>query len=174
MIVLGVDPGSLRTGYGVIKTDGRTHRLVEAGVIAPPRSVGLAERLHRIHSSVAEVLARVEAQVLAVEDIFHATNARSAIVLGQVRGVVLLAGAQAGIPVHSFPPATVKSQIAGFGRADKVQVALMVAQILGLPRPEQAGDSTDALAVALCYAVQGLAALRLAELSSRARRAASA
>jgi crossover junction endodeoxyribonuclease RuvC len=174
MIVLGVDPGSLRTGYGVIETDGRTHRLVEAGVIAPPRTGGLPERLLRIHRSVGEVLARVEAQVLAVEDVFHATNARSAIVLGQVRGVVLLAGAQAGIPVHSFPPATVKAQITGFGRADKLQVALMVAQMLGLARPGRAGDSTDALAVALCYAHQGLARARFEELSSTARRTASA
>jgi crossover junction endodeoxyribonuclease RuvC len=174
MIVLGVDPGSLRTGYGAIETDGRAHRLIEAGVIAPPRTQGLDERLLRIHRTVAEVLRRVEAQALAVEDVFHAANARSAIVLGQVRGVVLLAGAQAGIPVFSFPPATVKLQIAGSGRAEKLQVALMVARTLGLPRPEEAGDATDALAVALCFAHQGLATLRLADLASKARRAAPA
>ena len=152
MLILGVDPGSLRTGYGAVASDGRRHRLVEKGAIVSPRKAPLAERLRHIHSGIAAVIARLRPDVLAVEDVFHAANTRTALVLGHVRGVVLLAGAQAGLPVHEFPPATVKQQVTGFGRADKKQVAFMVARILELPGPGEAGDASDALAVALCLA----------------------
>jgi crossover junction endodeoxyribonuclease RuvC len=152
MIVLGVDPGSLRTGYGVVDTDGRRHRLVEKGTIAPPPRLSLPERLRLIHDGVASLISRLRPDALAVEDVFHAANTRTALVLGHVRGVVLLAGAEAGLPVHEFPPATVKQQITGFGRADKVQVAFMVARLLALPGDGEPGDAADALAVALCHA----------------------
>ena len=152
MIILGVDPGSHRTGYGVIETDGRRHALVEKGVIAPAAALGLAERLDVIHRGVAAVIARIRPDALAVEDLFNAVNTRSALVLGHVRGVVLLAGASAGIPVTAFAPATVKVQVTGFGRAEKSQVALMVTRLLGLEGDGVAGDAADALAVALCHA----------------------
>ena len=152
MLILGVDPGSVRTGYGAIDTDGRRHRLVEKGVIAPPRKAPLAERLRHIHAGVSVVIDRLAPDLLAVEDVFHAVNTRTALVLGHVRGVVLLAGSEAGLSVHEFPPATVKQQVTGFGRADKTQVAFMVTRILGLSEPAKAGDATDALAVALCLA----------------------
>ena len=152
MIILGVDPGSLRTGYGVIETDGRRHVLVEKGVIAPGAALGLAERLHVIHRGIAEVIVRIRPDALAVEDLFHAVNTRSALVLGHVRGAVLLAGAAAGIPVTAFAPATVKVQVTGFGRAEKGQVAMMVARLLRLAGDGEAGDAADALAVALCHA----------------------
>jgi crossover junction endodeoxyribonuclease RuvC len=154
MIVLGVDPGSLRTGYGAIETDGRRHRLLERGTIAPSSRLPLPARLRAIHEGVAALIARLSPDALAVEDVFHAANARTALVLGHVRGVVLLAGAQAGVPVHEFPPATVKQQITGFGRAEKGQVAFMVARLLELPGEGEAGDAADALAVALCLAHQ--------------------
>jgi crossover junction endodeoxyribonuclease RuvC len=152
MLILGVDPGSLRTGYGAITTDGRRHQLVEKGAIAPSARLPLAERLCRIHAGVARVIARLHPDVLAVEDVFHAANTRTALVLGHVRGVVLLAGAEAGLLVHEFPPAQVKQQVTGFGRAEKGQVAFMVARLLELEAPGEAGDATDALAVALCLA----------------------
>ena len=152
MIILGVDPGSLRTGYGVIETDGRRHALLEKGVVSPRAALPLAERLHVIHCGIAGVIARVRPDALAVEDVFHAANTRSALVLGHVRGAVLLAGAAAGIPVTAFAPATVKVQVTGFGRAEKAQVALMVARILGIAGDGEAGDASDALAVALCHA----------------------
>jgi crossover junction endodeoxyribonuclease RuvC len=98
------------------------------------------------------VIARLRPDALAVEDVFHAVNARSALVLGHVRGVVLLCGAEAGLAVSAFPPATVKAQVTGFGRAEKRQVALMVARLRELARDAPAGDATDALAVALCHA----------------------
>jgi crossover junction endodeoxyribonuclease RuvC len=151
MIILGVDPGSLRTGYGVIETDGRRHRLLEMGILAPPARQDLPARLRAIHTGLAALIARLHPDVLAVEDIFHGKNARSALVLGHVRGVVLLAGADAGLAVSAFPPATVKVQVTGFGRAEKSQVAMMVARMLALEE-QAAGDATDALAVALCHA----------------------
>ena len=152
MIILGVDPGSLRTGYGAIDTDGRRHRLLDKGVLAPPPRLPLPQRLRIIHQGLAELVARWAPDVLAVEDAFHSVNTRTALVLGHVRGVVLLAGAQAGLEVCAFSPATVKAQITGFGRADKVQVAMMVARLLELPGDGEAGDAADALAVALCHA----------------------
>jgi crossover junction endodeoxyribonuclease RuvC len=152
MIILGVDPGSLRTGYGAIETDGRRHRLVEKGVLLAPPRLPLQERLHHIHDGVAALIARLRPAAIAVEDVFHAANTRTALVLGHVRGVILLAGAEAGLPIHEFPPATVKVQVTGFGRAEKAQVALMVARLLGLAGETEPGDAADALAVAVCQA----------------------
>lgn len=152
MIILGVDPGSLRTGYGAIRTDGRRTELVEMGTVCPPRRLDLAARLLFIHVGVAAVIQRLRPDSLAVEEVFHAVNARSALVLGHVRGVVLLCGAEAGLPVSAFPPATVKVQVTGFGQAEKRQVALMVSRLLSLPGETPAGDAADALAVALCHA----------------------
>jgi crossover junction endodeoxyribonuclease RuvC len=152
MIILGVDPGSLRTGYGAIETDGRRHRLVEKGVLVPPARLPLPARLRHIHHGISALIARLGPAAIAVEDVFHAANTRTALVLGHVRGVILLAGAEAGLPIHEFPPATVKVQITGFGRAEKAQVALMVARLLGLPGEAEPGDASDALAVAVCQA----------------------
>jgi len=152
MIILGVDPGSLRTGYGAIATDGRRHQLIERGAFVPPRKLELPSRLRFIHEALSELIVRIQPDVLAVEDVFHATNARSALVLGHVRGVILLCGASASLIVRAHPPATVKLQVTGFGRAEKTQVASMVARHLGLSRDEAPGDAADALAVALCDA----------------------
>lgn len=152
MIVLGVDPGSVRTGSGAIETDGRRHRLVDMGALSPGSRLSLPEKLRHIHSGLGDLIARLRPDALAVEDVFHAANTRTALVLGHVRGVVLLAGAQAGVPVHEYPPATVKQQITGFGRAEKGQVAFMVTRMLELPADAAPGDATDALAVALCLA----------------------
>jgi crossover junction endodeoxyribonuclease RuvC len=152
VIVLGVDPGSQRTGYGLVETDGRRHRLLESGALVPGARLALAERLRHIHLGLTQLIARGRPDALAIEGVFHSANARTAIVLGHVRGVVLLAGAQAGLPIHEFPPATVKQQVTGSGRAEKTQVAYMVTRLLGLPAAASAGDPTDALAVALCLA----------------------
>jgi crossover junction endodeoxyribonuclease RuvC len=157
MIVLGVDPGSVRTGWGAIETDGRRHRLLDKGVIAPPPRWPLPSRLRAIHDGLAELLERLRPDVLAVEDAFHSVNTRTALVLGHVRGVILLAGAEAGLPIEAFAPATVKAQVTGFGRADKAQVAFMVLSGKG-----EGGDAADALAVALCHACLQTPAGRLA------------
>ena len=152
MILLGVDPGSIRTGWGAIETDGDRHRLIEAGVLAPPVRLSLSDKLRFLHDGLTAAIGRHRPAALAVEDVFHAANTRSALLLGHVRGVLLLAGAQRDLPVHAFAPATVKAQVAGFGQADKRQVALMVSRLLGLARDRDPGDATDALAVALCLA----------------------
>jgi crossover junction endodeoxyribonuclease RuvC len=152
MIILGVDPGSRRTGFGVLESDGNRHRLIEKGVLAPNARLSLSARLHFIHAGIAQIITRDSPDCLAVEDIFHAVNTRTALVLGHVRGVVLLAGAQAGLILSEFPPATVKLQVTGFGRAEKTQVALMVSRLLNLAADVEAGDASDALAVALCHA----------------------
>jgi crossover junction endodeoxyribonuclease RuvC len=152
VIVIGVDPGSVHTGYGVIETDGRRHHLIECGVLSPGARLSLPEKLRHIHQGIGDLIARVDAGALAVEDVFHAANTRTALVLGHVRGVVLLAGAQAGLRVHEYPPATVKQQVTGSGRADKQQVAYMVTRTLALAASAPPSDATDALAVALCFA----------------------
>jgi crossover junction endodeoxyribonuclease RuvC len=152
MIILGVDPGSRRTGYGAIHSDGRRHRLLAMGTIVPAPRLDLPGRLRCIHQEIAGLIHRLHPDILAVEDVFHAVNARSALVLGHVRGVVLLCGAEAGLLVSAFSPATVKAQVTGFGRAEKGQVALMVGRLLELPGEARAGDAADALAVALCHA----------------------
>jgi crossover junction endodeoxyribonuclease RuvC len=146
-----VDPGSHRTGYGVLDTDGRTHRLLAHGAVAPPSRLSLPERLRAIHAGISTLIGEYAPAALAVEEVFHSANARSALVLGQARGVVLLAGAQAALRVHAYPPATVKLATTGNGQAAKSQVAFMVARILGLTELA-GGDAADALAVALCAA----------------------
>jgi crossover junction endodeoxyribonuclease RuvC len=152
VIILGVDPGSIRTGYGVIESNGRRHRLIEKGVFSPPRRAELPERLLFVRKGLADLIGRLRPDILAVEDLFHAVNTRSAIVLAHVRGVILETGASAGLSVRAFPPATVKAQITGFGQAEKAQVALMVTRLLNLEIEMEAGDAADALAVALCHA----------------------
>ncbi len=152
MIVLGVDPGSQRTGYGAIEGDGRRHRLLTKGAISPASRAPLPDRLRVVHQGIAQLIQTLRPDLLAVEDCFHAVNTRTALVLGHVRGVVLLAGAQAGVPIREFSPATIKAQITGFGRAEKRQVAMMVSRLLELPADLEPGDATDALAVALCLA----------------------
>jgi len=160
----------VRTGWGAIETDGLRHRLVDKGVIAPPHAHPLPERLRIIHSGLSALLTRLRPERLAVEDLFHAANARSALVLGHVRGVVLLAGAEAGLPVQALAPATVKQQVTGFGRAEKSQVALMVSRLLNLAGDEQAGDAADALAVALCCACRLQEPAGVTALADRRRR----
>lgn len=154
MIVLGVDPGSVRTGWGVLDWQGSRARLIDKGVVAAPARFSLPERLRLIHEGISALIARGSPDVMAVEEAFHAVNVRTALVLGHVRGVVLLAGAAAGITIREFPPATIKQQVTGSGRADKAQVALMVERHLGLAGAGEAGDAADALAVALCCAHQ--------------------
>jgi crossover junction endodeoxyribonuclease RuvC len=152
MVILGVDPGSIRTGWGAIRSNGRRHHLLGQGVLSPPTSADLPARLRHIHEGIAQIITRLQPDILAVEDLFHAKSARSALVLGHVRGVILLAGAEAGLSVHAFSPATVKLQVTGHGRAEKGQIAYMVARMLALPGNGEAGDAADALAVALCHA----------------------
>ncbi len=149
MIVLGVDPGSHATGFGVINT-GPVVRMLTGGVIRTNSKAPLAERLHCIHNELSGLFVRYEIDAMAVEDLFNAKNARSSLILGHARGVILLAGAQAGLEVGSYAPREVKQALTGNGAAAKEQVRFMVMRILGL-KEEPPMDMSDALAVALTH-----------------------
>lgn len=160
MRVLGIDCGTERTGYAVLDSDGVAHRIAAAGVITTDTRQPLAERLRTISSELRSVLAQHAPDCGAVEDVFHAVNARSALKLAHVRGVALLALANAGVPVGEYSPMEVKMSVVGFGRAEKGQVQMMVRSILALEQqlPE---DASDAAAVAICHATRTATALRL-------------
>lgn len=147
--ILGIDPGSHATGWGVVQTLPAL-RCVAAGVIRPGRDLALPDRLLAIHEQLVAIIEQHAPQVMAVEDLFNARNARSALVLGHARGAVLLAGARCGLPVHEYPPAAVKQAVTGNGRAGKEQVRFMVQRLLNLAE-EPVLDASDALAVALAY-----------------------
>lgn len=149
MRILGVDPGSRTTGFGLIDAVVGTNRFVAAGVIRTGE-VGLAERLHAIFSGLATLIDRQRPEVFAVEQVFVHRNAAAALKLGQARGAALCAAASRGLAVHEYAPRTVKQAIAGVGSADKVQVQYMVRVLLQL-RAALAEDAADALAVALCH-----------------------
>jgi crossover junction endodeoxyribonuclease RuvC len=151
--ILGIDPGSTRTGYGVVERTGSVLSRVEAGVIRP-RAVSLAERLSAIHNELCRLIRRHQPDGVALEAVFTARNARSALVLGQARGAALAACGDAGLPTAEYAPSQVKSAVTGYGRADKAQVQQMVQRLLGLSERPQS-DAADAMAVAICHA-QGL------------------
>ncbi len=155
MIVLGVDPGTEVTGYGVV-ADGedRGPALIECGAIRPSRRRPLAERLKEIFEGVTAVIDRQRPDVLCVEGVFHGRNVRTTVVMGHARGAVLLAAATRGIPVAEYPPAQVKNAVVGSGRADKNQVAFMVQKHLSLSAPPAPADAADGVALALCHLFQ--------------------
>ena len=152
MIVLGVDPGTAATGYGVVERPASgPDRLIECGVIRPPARGPLARRLAVIHEEITLLLTRHHPDVVAVESVFVAVNARSALVLGQARGVILLAAAQAGLDVAEYAPRQVKSAVTGAGGATKQQVGKMVARLLRLAAAPAPADAADGVAIALAH-----------------------
>jgi crossover junction endodeoxyribonuclease RuvC len=170
--VFGIDPGSVRTGYGCIETDGRRHRLVTCGAITcAPRAV-LADRLQTIHDQLRDLIDRAKPDCIAIENLFHARNVRSALVLGHARGVSVLAAVQAGVPIVEYTPAAIKSAIVGYGRADKRQMQHMVKLLLGLDAVPAPHDAADALAVAICH-VQALGPVARLVASSASAAASS-
>jgi crossover junction endodeoxyribonuclease RuvC len=150
LLVLGIDPGSHATGYGVIST-GPVVRMVGGGVIRTETRAPLSERLQEIHGGVAGVLREFSVQAMAVENLFNAKNARSSLILGHARGVILLAGAQAGLQVAEYAPREIKLSLTGNGAAAKEQVRAMVVRMLKLGEDPPL-DMSDALAVALAHA----------------------
>jgi crossover junction endodeoxyribonuclease RuvC len=149
VIVLGVDPGSHATGYGVVSS-GPVARVLAGGVIRTDRAAPLAERLLTIHGALTEVIAAHRPDVMAVENLFNARNPRSSLILGHARGAILLAGAQAGLAVVEYAPREVKQALTGNGAAAKEQVRFMVVRLLRL-RGDPPLDESDALAVALAH-----------------------
>jgi crossover junction endodeoxyribonuclease RuvC len=150
--IFGIDPGSVRTGYGCVDTDGSRHRLVTCGAIAAPPRASFPEKLEAVHAGLRRLLRSTAPDCVVVENLFHARNVRSALVLGHARGVAILAAVQAGVPVMEYTPAEIKLAIVGYGRAEKPQLQHMVALLLGLDTAPSPHDASDALAVALCHA----------------------
>lgn len=150
MRVLGIDPGSRHTGYGVVEAQGTSLRLLACGTLSPGDGLPLATRLASIHAGLVEVLRRTAPVAVAVEDVYHAVNARSALVLGQARGAALVAAAASSIEVHEYAASEIKRAVTGTGKAGKEQVGRMVAMLLGgtIPGDEHA---CDALAAAICH-----------------------
>jgi len=150
--VFGIDPGSERTGYGCVETDGRRHRLVTCGAISTAGATCFAGRLGVIHRGLADLLRECTPHVVAIENLFYATNVRSALKLGHARGVAMLAAVEAGVEVVEYTPAEIKRAVVGYGRAEKAQVQQMIKLLLGLSAAPEPHDAADALAVALCHA----------------------
>ena len=160
MRIVGIDCGSERTGFGVIDSDGRSHRLVTAGVIRTKPGTAFEHRLKHIAGELRGVIEGFAPNAVAVEEVFHAINAKSALKLAHVRGVALLVAAEAGLSVSEYSPLEVKISVVGYGRAEKQQVQLMVMSLLGVGAQFDSFDATDALAVAICHGTHaGMAAL---------------
>jgi crossover junction endodeoxyribonuclease RuvC len=155
-VVLGVDPGTAVTGYGVVaRTGDGALSLLECGVIRTHPRAPLPERLRDIYQGIVEVIARARPTVLSVEDVFYAKNVRTSVVLGHARGVILLAAALKELQVAAYPPAEVKSAVVGAGAATKEQVGWMVQKLLRLREPPKPHDAADGVAVALCHCFRG-------------------
>ena len=152
VVVLGIDPGTAHTGYGVVVSRGQQLAALDGGVIGTGPDETLERRLARIHTQVCDLITRYEPAALAVEDLFFGQNARSAFAVGQARGAVLLSAGLAGIPCFSYTPQAVKQAVCGSGSADKAQVQRMVGALLSLPEPPTPDHAADALAVAICHA----------------------
>jgi crossover junction endodeoxyribonuclease RuvC len=146
-----IDPGSERTGYGCVESDGRRHVLVACGAVAAPAGDTFPNRLARIHSELSALLSSHRPDCVAIENVFYAANVRSALKLGHARGVAMLAAVEAGCDVVEYTPAEIKRAVVGYGRAEKQQVGQMVKLLLGLAAAPTPHDAADALAVAICH-----------------------
>lgn len=151
MRIFGIDPGSVRTGYGCVETDGTRHRLVTCGALSLPGE-SLPNRLRAIHDGLLAALRAAKPECVAIESLFYARNVKSALVLGHARGVAVLAAVEAGVPVIEYSPAEIKVAVTGHGRAEKPQMQRMVKLLLGLDAVPTPHDAADALAIAICHA----------------------
>jgi crossover junction endodeoxyribonuclease RuvC len=159
--VLGIDCGSERTGYGVIESDGLDHRLLIAGVIRTSSKTPFEQRLAEISSGLRALIRQHEPDSAAVEEVLHAANVKTALKLAHVRGIALLAIADAGVAFAEYSPLEVKMSVVGYGRAEKCQVQIMVQSLLRLPDIIESEDASDALAVAICHATRESTTRRL-------------
>ena len=157
MIVLGVDPGTVATGFGVVAQSGSRFACLEEGDVRAPARRPMPERLNIIHAKIVELIAHHRPDAVAVEDAFISKqkSPQTAVKLGQARGVILLACAQAGVPVTDYTPNVVKQSVCGYGRADKEQVIYMIQRLLNLPSPPFSEHAADALGLALCHLQRG-------------------
>ena len=151
MRVLGIDCGSQSTGFGIVDSDGQDHRVVVFGAVRLPAKDPFSRRLLEIHKRIAQLIVEYGPDFVAVEDQFYLSNFKSVLKLGQVKGAVILAAAQAGVPISEYSPLAIKNAVTGYGRAEKHQVQVMVRNILNMSEEPKPHDAGDALALAICH-----------------------
>jgi len=151
MRVLGIDPSSQATGFGIIESKGQSYTPVCYGIIAPSRLLPLHQKMNEIRLELEKIIETYAPDEVAIENLFYAQNVRTALVLGQVRGAILVAVAAHGCSLHEYSPLEVKKAVTGYGQADKDQVKTMVMALLELNDPRMATDASDALATAICH-----------------------
>jgi len=149
--VMGIDPGSNCTGYGVLAEEAGRFSVIASGAIFTPPKDPIPQRLERIYTRLLQLMRTLSPQVIVIEDIFFAKNVKSALHLGQARGVAILAAARRKLPVYEYSPLEIKQAVVGYGRAPKSQVQAMVKELLGLKALPEPNDVADALAVAICH-----------------------
>ena len=162
--IIGIDCGTERTGFGVIDSDGRVHRLVEAGVIRTLKQDAMHQRLLTIACELRAQIRRHRPEVVAIEEVFYAVNVKTVLKLSHVRGVALLAVAEAGLELAEYSPLEVKTSVVGYGRAEKSQVQMMVASLLKLESVIASEDASDALAIAICHATHASSLAKMVKL----------
>ncbi len=150
-VFLGIDPGIATTGYGVIETSGSKLKHIKSGVILTESTWSLPERLVKLSDELRNIILDTNPLSMAVEELFFANNAKTAFVVGQARGVILLTGALLAKPITGYTPLQVKIAVTGYGKAEKKQVQLMVQRLLALPSIPKPDDAADALAIAICH-----------------------
>ncbi|MGI5839968.1 MAG: crossover junction endodeoxyribonuclease RuvC [bacterium] len=150
MLALGIDPGTAITGFGLVAAESRELKAVSYGCIRTPATIPMAERLQRIYRDITILLEKYKPQVVAVEELFFNKNTRTALAVGQARGVSLLAAANYGVTVCEYTPLQVKQSVVGYGRAEKAQIQYMVRTLLALAEEPKPDDVADALAIAIC------------------------
>jgi crossover junction endodeoxyribonuclease RuvC len=163
VLALGIDPGTAITGYGLVREDEEGLVLIAYGAVTTPPGQPLPKRLQSIYQGLVQVIHQYQPEVAAVEELFFSRNARTALSVGHARGVVLLALADAGLPIYEYKPLAVKQAIVGYGHADKRQVQEMVRLVLCLPQLPQPDDAADAIALAVCHIHSARMATLIAE-----------
>jgi crossover junction endodeoxyribonuclease RuvC len=151
MLVLGIDPGAAITGWGLVSKEGDQLALVDYGTVRTSSDAPLPQRLQVLYRGLGQVISSREPSAVAVEKLFFNKNVRTAMTVGQARGVALLAVAEAGLPVHEYTPLEVKQAVCGYGRASKEQIQKLVQMLLGLDSIPQPDDAADAIAIAICH-----------------------
>ena len=154
MRIIGIDPGTATTGFGIIENEHGSLRYIDAGVIITPPTDSMPQRLVTLHAELAQVIAETNPDEAAVEQLFFATNVTTAISVGQARGVILLALAQAGLIAYEYTPMQIKQAVSGYGGAKKLQIQQMVKTLLKLPQLPRPDDAADGLAIAITHAHQ--------------------
>ena len=161
MLVMGIDPGLSRCGYGVVRQKGRATEAVAAGIIRTDKDDPVPQRLHELQSELVELLSEYQPDAVAIEQVLFQVNVRTAMGVGQASGVAMAAAAGAGAEVFEYSPTQIKKAVTGWGAADKEQMGQMVQTLLGLPQPLKPVDAADAIAVALCHLAHRSAASRI-------------